>query len=386
MVGAVFLSIFDWAYHSHGHSDFQLARAFARRTPVVFVNSIGMRAPNARHTTAPLRRVGRKLASMARRRSTPASGENVTAISTVFAPVYGGLLGRANQNIVRRQIAGHLKKAAMARPVLIVTCPTFVPVARSMDRSALIYNRSDNHSAFPGVDRALIDGYVDQLLRASDLVLYANDDLFERERSLVGERGCLIGHGVDTVSFSPDGPRSAELEALPRPRVGFFGDLRVRALDIDLIASAAAALPDVAFVLGGTQLDDLSALRALPNVRLLGNCPHNEMPARWRSLDVAMLPYKRGPWLDVIQPIKLNEILATGLPIVATPLPALRRQPELVRITEGPVAFAAAVRAALDTGGVSELAARTDRRARARLSSWDAITDRIVASAGVDLP
>ena len=41
----VFLSIFDWWYHAHGHIDIRLAHHLARQTKVLFVNSIGMRVP-----------------------------------------------------------------------------------------------------------------------------------------------------------------------------------------------------------------------------------------------------------------------------------------------------------------------------------------------------
>ena len=37
--GVIFFSIFDWWYHSHGHSDFQLALAMAESQDVLFVNS-----------------------------------------------------------------------------------------------------------------------------------------------------------------------------------------------------------------------------------------------------------------------------------------------------------------------------------------------------------
>jgi hypothetical protein len=74
MQGVIFLSIFDWWYHSHGHSDIQLARAFARRMPVLFVNSIGMRLPRPGTATSPWRRIGRKIRSSARLLNYPEPG------------------------------------------------------------------------------------------------------------------------------------------------------------------------------------------------------------------------------------------------------------------------------------------------------------------------
>ena len=159
------------------------------------------------------------------------------------------------------------------------------------------------------------------LFLRADAVLFANEHLFQAEKNKIARRAVLIGHGVDAGLFTPAGPIAPELTDLPRPRVGFFGELRDRAVDFGLIADVAQLCPSINFVLGGTQLDNLGQLSELPNMRILPSCPHHEMPARWRALDAAILPYKLTAWQEASEPIKLNEILAMGLNAVATPLP-----------------------------------------------------------------
>jgi hypothetical protein len=136
--------------------------------------------------------------------------------------------------------------------------------------------------------------------------------------------------------------------------VGFFGDLRARSVDFSLIAEAARLRPDISFVLGGTQLDDLSTLRASPNVHLLPPCDHAAMAPRWRALDLAMLPYRQRPWLVAAEPVKLGEILATGLLAVATPLPCYSPWLDRVALARDAAAFVVEIDAQLARRQASE--------------------------------
>jgi hypothetical protein len=112
MRGVVILSIFDWWYHLHGHSDIQLARAFSTRMPVLFVNSIGMRFPRRGTTTSPARRIVRKVRSAARALKVPEPTTRSLAVGTPVAlPIYSGVFGRLNSSLVEYQIRRFLAEA-----------------------------------------------------------------------------------------------------------------------------------------------------------------------------------------------------------------------------------------------------------------------------------
>ena len=64
-------------------------------------------------------------------------------------------------------------------------------------------------------------------------------------------------------------------------------------------------------------------LAGLPNVHLAGPVPYKDAPAFVRGLDVGLIPYRVGGRVDYVHPKKCYEYLATGIPVVATPLPAL---------------------------------------------------------------
>jgi glycosyltransferase involved in cell wall biosynthesis len=355
----------------------QLARAFARYVPVLFVNSIGMRPPRRSTVSAPITRIVRKLKSAARRLQFPDSTlPNLAVATPASLPIYSGSLGKANISLVESQVRRFCSRARIPKAIVIVSIPTYAPVAMNLPREALFYKRFDLHSAFVGIDVDLIREREQMLFQGADAVLYANDSLFRAEQYR-GKRAILIGQGVDTALFKPDGLASKELEDLPHPRVGFFGELRERSVDFDLIVSVARLCPSIQFVLGGAQLDDLGQLRSLINVRLIPPCPHHEMPGRWRAVDAAILPYKQNAWLRASEPIKLNEILAMGIPAVGTPMPSLNHHSSLVEIAQGPEAFADALHKALAALPIGDIEGRETRRAAARLQTWDSIADRI---------
>jgi glycosyltransferase involved in cell wall biosynthesis len=375
--GVVILSIHDWWYHSHGYSDMQLARAFARRMPVLFVNSIGMRFPGKGTVSAPAARILRKVKSTARRFRFPDPAlPNLAVATPISFPIYSGSFGRLNLSLVAAQVRRFCSRAHISKAIVLVAIPTYAPVAMRLPSEVLFYKRSDLHSAFEGIDVGLIREREEALLQNADAVLYASDYLFRKEQARV-KCAILIGHGVDTALFKPDGLVSRELEGIPHPRVAFFGELRVRSVDFDLIGSVARLCPAIQFVLGGAQLDDLSQVRSLANVHLLPPCPHQEMPQRWRAVDAAILPYKRNPWLQASEPVKLNEILAMGIPAVGTAIPSLGRHSEFVYIADGPEGFASALQRALATLSPGDIEKREARRTAANLQTWDSIVDRI---------
>jgi UDP-galactopyranose mutase len=279
---------------------------------------------------------------------------------------------------LQRQIAMFAKIAGLRRPIIIVTVPTFAKVALALNHESVIYYRSDRHSAFVGADSGMIRANEDLLFENADAVLYSNERLFETERGRLDGRAHLIGHGIDTSLFSPEGPLAPELSHLPRPRVGFFGDLRARSVDFPLVAETAALRPNVQFVLGGTQLDDLGCLGNLANVHIVPACEHDQMPARWRSLDAAILPYQRTAWQEASEPIKLNEIFAVGLRAVGTPLPALQRRPDCVELADGPTEFAHALDKVLQVP-CGDLCSRNKVRAGHAFTSWETISATVEA-------
>jgi glycosyltransferase involved in cell wall biosynthesis len=163
--------------------------------------------------------------------------------------------------------------------------------------------------------------------------------------------------------------------------LGFIGALDDYKIDAVVLRAVAETFPHGTVVLiGPVGLADsgreCAALGSLPNVRLLGRRPYAALPGYLRGFDAFLIPYRLTGYTRGVFPMKFFEALASGRPIVATPLPALLEHGHVVHLASGPEAFAEAVSRAL----VEETAEKA--RARALLAerhSWTTRLDEISA-------
>ncbi len=345
--GVIWFAAQDWWYHNQAHSDFQLMREVARHRPVLVVNSLGLRLPRKGTSTGSGKRILRKLRSMTKlvRRPLPAvPGFHV--LTPLMLPLYGDTRGaRVNAWLIRQQVRVVARAIGVGdRPAVGVTIPTAWPVVRPMRRSALVFNRSDLHSAFPEADGAWVASLERALLVEADRVLYVSHELMRRDAAVVGGRAHFLDHGVDVEHFSSD-PRTIDPEVarLPRPRVGFFGGLDDYVVDVDLLRRTAQANPDHSLVLIGDATFPMDDLVSLPNVHWLGFRPYADIPALGRGFDVALMPWLDNDWIRYANPIKLKEYLALGLPVVTTDYPEVEDYRDRVLVA-GRDDFPAAVR------------------------------------------
>jgi GT2 family glycosyltransferase/glycosyltransferase involved in cell wall biosynthesis len=371
--GFICFSAQDWWYHNRAHSDFQLMRQVARHRNVLVVNSIGMRMPMPGRSTMPLRRILRKARSMTKllRRPLPElPGFHV--MTPLIVPFYGSPRARElNARLVRAQVRLAARHLGIDDPTYFVTIPTAWEVLRELPRRRLIYNRSDKHSAFSEIDPLYIRRLEQALLRESDLVCYVSRSLLAEEAELTGERAVFLDHGVDPDHFRPR-PGEAEpsdLRDIPRPRLGFFGNLDDYLVDFALLEQLALDLPAAQLVLIGdvTATDAMDRLEALPNVHRLGFKPYEEIPRYGSGFDVGLMPWRDTEWIRHSNPIKLKEYLALGLPVVTTAFAEAWTYRDWLRIARSRQEFVELVRQTLADGGVGGPA---ERRAAIAGAGW----------------
>jgi glycosyltransferase involved in cell wall biosynthesis len=141
----------------------------------------------------------------------------------------------------------------------------------------------------------------------------------------------LSRYNEDGVSVVPNALspkfRSENFEKIPERKnlVGYFGHLTDSWFDWDSLIIIANDLPDFRFeIIGHSEPKDLN----LPdNIAMLGPKNHpeiNKVAARW---DAAMIPFKTGALSDAVDPIKIYEYLALGLPTISFTMPQINSYP-----------------------------------------------------------
>jgi glycosyltransferase involved in cell wall biosynthesis len=340
-------------------------RILARDNRVLWVDSIGYRAPRA--TRRDLGRVVAKLRAAARplREVEP----NLFVLSPIALPAYGSAAARAvSRALLRAQVRRAIRALGFERPVSWVFNPAAALVAGSLGEDLVVYYCVDEYTAFDGVPRAALAELERGLLARADLLVVSAERLLAAKPH---PRSLLLRHGVDFEHFrralDPATPLPADVARLPRPVIGYFGLMGPEWFDVPLVERVARAFPGGSVVLLGKVATDLGALPALPNVHVLGRKPYAELPAYAKAFDVGLVPFPVNEVTLAANPLKAREYLAAGLPVVATAIPEVTVLGDLVRAARGADDFVRAIEDALARPG-----SRAERSEAMRGESWEA--------------
>jgi glycosyltransferase involved in cell wall biosynthesis len=299
-------------------------------------------------------------------------------------------------NAVNRAVtAAMLRRVARRLPkpvVLWIYDPTFSGLAGHCDEAFAVYDCVDDYVEQNGGDarrRALLASADERAANVSRLVFATSRTLYDRQRRL-NEHTHLVPNGGDYEHFRPaadPGVAAAETKDLAHPVIGFAGNLTSAKVDFALLEKIACAKPDWTLLLVGPVRREaeaaLASLRALPNVRWLGEKPYGELPRYIAAFDVALIPYVSSAYTRSCFPLKLYEYLAAGKPIVASGVPELAGMEPDVVVTESVPAFVAAVEEALSSRSEAD---RERRFALASRNTWDTRTGRLLDLIAEELP
>jgi teichuronic acid biosynthesis glycosyltransferase TuaH len=300
---------------------------------------------------------------------------------------------RAVDAFALRRVRAHLCAAGVdpAASVCVVSNVFAIRVAAALRPRVIVYDCNDAHAEFPGMP-GFTREYQDETFRRAGAVIVSSKGLLDPARAARGSLDGvhLVGNGVDVALFRA--ARAKDASVAPGTLcVGYVGAVAPW-FDFDLVAAMARSQPGWRFeivgpVLGGVEAD-LARLAALPNVAVGAAVPHAEVPAVLARFTVGMIPFRQNALTAGVNPNKLYEYLAAGLPVVATPFSAdVVAETGIVALEENAAAFAAACRSLGDARRDPVLAGAMRSRAAeiARAHDWDAIAgefwQRVAAAA-----
>ncbi len=279
--------------------------------------------------------------------------------------------------LLARAVRSFLARESWQSPILWIYHPEAARVLEHIPARLVCYDCVDDFRTFPQYRRRqeAIDALEKQILRRADLVFATSPALYEAKRQW-NRHTHLVPNVGDAAHFSkalsPDTVVPADLERIPPPRIGFVGAVDDYKLDVSLVSQVAEAHPEWSFVLIGPVGVAEKQARLQPlrrsNVHLLGHRPYETLPNYLKGMDVCVIPYAVTEHTASVFPIKFFEFLASGKPVVVTPLPSLLPFREAVSVADGPLEFAEAIARCLDADTPRAKAARL---ALARANTWD---------------
>ncbi len=354
----VILSSVEWgaAWQRHHAFAAQWARAGHR---VFFVENTGAREPGL----GDLGRVTARLRRVLFGSSAPIHSPNgVAVLSPLVLPPTRRLFREINAALLTPRLVDQLHDRGLRpAPVVFAYLPTATTLAilDQLSPALVVYDCVDNFAGLASPPPALAANEAALMARAG-LVLTTSRTLYEDKKPL-HPNVVELHHGVSAEFFLPPPP------ARPRRRLCYFGTLW-RAVDYAPIR----ALAEAGFVVDliGPAKEPPPPLP--PSVTVRGAFPHEDLPAILAGFDALLLPYVDDEYNRGVIPAKTYECLATGRPVLASPLPALAGLSKVLNICRTPEDWVAAAKAT-DTA-----AARAARIETARAHAEEAVFVRLV--------
>ncbi len=357
----------DWGYYPSTTE--HLLRRFVARNRFLWIDAIGCRAPQWNLYT--LRRAWGKLIHSASTNGRPAGEDGVTVYSPPVLPLYPvSAVRRWNRLAMSRGIARRLKDLRMENPILLATNPIAAEVLAGIPAKLVIYYILDNYEEMPHHYRAYTRELEARMIERADLIFATAQPLIEK-KSKPGRPVILLPQGVDFDHFhgpaAGGAPEPEDLASIPKPRILFMG-LLAPWVDVELLAKVARAYPRASLVLLGPVRTEIEALRREPNTYFLGQRPYSDIPRYLAHCNAALISFRQNALTRYVNPLKLLEYMAAGLPVISTALPHLAAFDGLVYSASNAEDFVEQVGRALSDFP-------TERRARsiaaARENSWE---------------
>jgi teichuronic acid biosynthesis glycosyltransferase TuaH len=182
---------------------------------------------------------------------------------------------------------------------------------------------------------------------------------------------CYIGQGCNISLFDADRthPLPEDLKNIPRPLIGFVGAINIIRIDAEVIRCIAEQRPAWNLVLIGPEDEVFRAsdLHRLPNVHFLGKKPIETLPAYMAAFDACINPQLINPVTIGNYPLKVDEYLAMGKPVIASATEAIKIFEGTVYVAGSPQEYPALIDQALTEDNET---LRQKRIALARTHTW----------------
>lgn len=206
---------------------------------------------------------------------------------------------------------------------------------------AITYKKSilriaDYSKGFNSVSSAQFNAEIN-IANKVDVVIYTAKNLKEKYFEIKDKSKMkYVPNGIDLDFFkAADRCLPQELEDIPMPRVIYVGAIHDW-FDVDLVHYCAKNLPNYSFIIIGPEHKDLSLLRKLKNVHILGAISYDKIPAFLYNSQVGIIPFNVKDYPDLvnsINPLKMYEYLACGLKVVSVEWEQIKDMNDIINLT-----------------------------------------------------
>lgn len=267
------------------------------------------------------------------------------------ASMYSSVLPAISRSGWVHRIRHHLKQLGMNERLLVWSYHPFFPeLLECIPATIKVFDAVDDWTTLPQYQhrKEELEADYEWINRKADVIFTVSPSL-QQHRFGSHPHCTWIPNGVDLELFQH--PKSCSLpglDGLKPPLIGYVGVIENR-LDVELLTSVIARHPDKTFVFVGLVWPSarIERLQSFPNVKLLGPLPFDAIPGVLQRFDVAMIPHRMNALTATMNPLKIYEYFAAGLPIVTTAIAGIEPFADQVFVAKNANEFSDHINAAL---------------------------------------
>ena len=269
--------------------------------------------------------------------------------------------------IYRCSLKKALKKLHMTEPVLI---NAYNPVFGE-SLIGKVGQKADIYYCYDGflTDRRGIKAWQAdrEYSKIADGIIVTSDYLKDQKMQF-NKKVATVKNGVDFNVFNLKAKTNIN-PTTNRRKIGYIGSIDQR-FDIETVVFAVENLPDCDFEFIGDvrNAEVKSVLEQYSNVRFLPPIKPNEVPERLNKCDVGIIPYLCTEINKNVYPLKINEYLAVGVPVVITRFADLPEFSEFVSCASNKEEFRNSLVEVLKNDNSAQIKRRIEF---ARSNSWE---------------
>ena len=187
------------------------------------------------------------------------------------------------------------------------------------------------------------------------------------EKKQFNKNSVVVKNGVDFDMFVEQAKKDVNKHS--KKVIGYTGSLDYR-FDIDLIEFAVQKLPEYSFEFTGGILNQkvVERLSNYENVIFHPAVHASEVPELVAKFDIGIIPYLLSEINKNIYPLKINEYLAIGIPVVMTEFAVLKDFENIACVAKSKEEFVDLIKTQVENDNSKKIKERIDF---ARSNSWE---------------
>jgi len=263
--------------------------------------------------------------------------KNIYVLSLIRLPFEKYLIiKKINRLLITFFISRYSNRYLGKKRILWMFLPTTHYLVRSFKNNLSIYHCVDDYSEVPNVDKNFILKEEHEMLKSVDLIFTVSRNLKEKFDRYSLDKDIIYINNVARYGLYHRAlsekvvipPLMKKIVNERKPIIGYMGNIASYKENLELMYKVTKSSPEFNYVLigpvgSGEVGTDISSLRKLSNVFLLGPVEYNQLYRYFKFFDVATIYRRINKANEGGFPLKYFEYLASGLPVVVTDISSL---------------------------------------------------------------